>query len=180
MRTTPVTKASAYCSGNRTGRRGAMDLRRTRRHMVHTVRVLQDAFAYVLFGVVIVGVIAAIASFFFRADAYDSIGRGGFFVDEDAARRGPGGAASVNVAERDEEIRQMLEARNARRVAAGKEPVDVEDELARLVAPTVDAQLREEIRDHVVARNARRIRRGQEPMDVDAEVERQISSLGQL
>lgn len=144
--------------------------------MLHTVDlVLQDAFAYVLFGVVIVGVIAALASFFWNRDAYDQIGRGGFFVDEDAARRGPG--APVNVAERDEEIRQMLEARNARRVAAGKEPVDVDAELARLVAPTIDAQLRAEIRDHVVARNARRIRRGEEPFDVDAEVERQIAEL---
>lgn len=139
--------------------------------------MLQDAFAYVLFGVVIVGVIAAIASFFFRADAYDSIGQGGFFVDEDAARRGAGGSASVDVAERDMEIRQMLEARNARRIAAGREPVDVEEELQRLVAPSIDAQLREEIRDHVVARNARRLRRGQEPFDVEAEVERQIAEL---
>ena len=139
----------------------------------------QDAFAYVLFGVVIVGVIAAIVSFFYRGDAYDSIGQGGFFIDEDAARRSAGGSTAVNVAERDMEIRQMLEARNARRIAAGREPVDVEEELARLVAPTIDAQLREEIRDHVVARNARRVRKGQEPFDVDAEVERQISELSQ-
>ncbi len=138
--------------------------------------MLQDAFAYVLFGVVIVGVIAAFVSFFYQRDAYDQIGRGGFFVDEDAARRGPGGPA-LNVAERDEEIRQMLAARNARRVAAGRAPVDVEEELARLIAPNIDAQLREEIRDHVVARNARRIRKGQEPFDVDAEVERQIAEL---
>ncbi len=152
-----------------------MDLRRTLRHMVHTVDV-QDAFGYVLFAVVIIGAIAAIATFFMSGEAYDQIGRGGFFVDEDAARRGPGGG-SVNVAERDMEIRQMLEARNARRIAAGREPVDVEEELARLVAPNIDAQLRAEIRDHVVARNARRVRKGQEPFDVDAEVERQIAEL---
>ncbi len=151
-----------------------MDLRRTLRHMVHTVSV-QDAFGYVLFGVVIIGAIAAVFTFFLSGNAYDQIGRGGFFIDEDAARRGPGGP--INVAERDMEIRQMLEARNARRVAAGREPVDVEEELARLIAPNIDAQLREEIREHVVARNARRIRKGQEPFDVDAEVERQIAEL---
>jgi hypothetical protein len=136
---------------------------------------VQDAFGYVLFGVVIIGVIAAIASFFFREGAYDQIGKGGFFVDEDAKRRGGGGP--INIAERDDEIRQMLTARNARREAAGLEPVDVEAELARLVAPAIDEQLREEIREHVVARNARRIRRGEEPLDVDSEVERQIADL---
>jgi hypothetical protein len=62
-------------------------------------------------------------------------------------------------------------------VAAGHEPVNVEEELARLVAPSIDAELREEIREHVVARNARRIRRGQEPLDVDSEVERQIDAI---
>jgi hypothetical protein len=152
-----------------------MDLRRTLRHIVHTVW-MQDAFGYVIFGVVIVGAILAVVSFFMGQNAYDQIGKGGFFIDEDAARRGPGGP--VNVAERDMEIRQMLEARNARRVAAGREPVDIDEELARLIAPNIDAQLRSEIRDHVVARNARRIRKGQEPFDVDAEVERQIAELG--
>ena len=142
--------------------------------MVHTVRV-EDAFTYVIFGVVIVGVIGAVVTFFMTGAAYDQIGKGGFYRDDTAASRGGGG--SVNTAERDEEIRQMLTARNARREAAGRETVDVEQELARLVAPTIDAALREEIREHVVARNARRVRKGQEPLDVDAEVERQIAEL---
>ena len=137
---------------------------------------MQEAFGYVLFGTVIVGVIAAIWTFFLSSKAYDQIGKGGFYVDPDA-RRG-GGEAPINIAERDAEIRQMLTARNARREAAGLEAVDVEAELARLVAPNIDDQLREEIREHVVARNARRVRRGQEPLDVDSEVERQIAELG--
>ena len=85
----------------------------------------------------------------------------------------------MNVAERDDEIRQMLIARNARREAAGRETVDVETELARLVAPAteIDPALREEIRELVVAKNARRERKGLEPLDVDAEVERQIREL---
>jgi hypothetical protein len=140
--------------------------------MLHTVRV-QDAFAYVLFGVVIVGTIAAVFSFFWSGKAYDQIGKGGFFIDEDSRRSG----APINIAERDDEIRQMLAARNARREAAGLEQVDVEEELARLIRPSIDAELQAEIREHVVARNARRIRRGQEPLDVDAEVERQIAEL---
>jgi hypothetical protein len=136
---------------------------------------VQDAFAYVLFGVVIVGVIAAVATFFMTGKAYDQIGKGGFYSDKDAAK---GGGGYVNVAERDDEIRQMLTARNARRAAAGQEQVDVEEELARLVAPQIDAELAAEIREHVIARNARRIRRGQEPLDVDAEVARQIAEFG--
>lgn len=136
---------------------------------------MQDAFGYVLFGTVIVGVIVALITFMMSGGAYDQIGKGGFFSDDDAPR-GPGGP--VNVAERDAEIRQMLTARNSRRVAAGLEPVDIDEELARLVAPNIDAQLRVEIREHVIARNTRRVRRGQEPLDVDSEVERQIGELG--
>ena len=135
---------------------------------------MQDAFGIVLFVVVGIGVIAAVATFFMSGKAYDQIGKGGFYTDKDAPR----GGGSVNVAERDDEIRQMLEARNARRAAAGREQVDVEEELRRLVAPRIDAELAAEIRDHVVARNARRVRRGQEPLDVDAEVARAISELG--
>ena len=135
---------------------------------------MQDAFGYVLFCVVIVGVIVAVVTFFLTGKAYDQIGKGGFYTDKDAPRSG----GSVNVAERDDEIRQMLTARNARRAAAGLEQVDVEEELARLVAPQIDAELTAEIREHVVARNARRIRRGQEPLDVDEEVARQIAEFG--
>lgn len=136
--------------------------------------MLQDAFVYVLFGVVIVGVIIAVITLLMREDAYDQIGKGGFYEDKDARA----GGGSVNIAERDEEIRQMLTARNSRREAAGMAPVDIDEELARLIKPNIDAALREEIREHVVARNARRIRRGQEPLDVDTEVERQIAQLG--
>jgi hypothetical protein len=38
--TSAVTAASQYCSGNRTGRRGAMVLRRTLRHMVGESRAM--------------------------------------------------------------------------------------------------------------------------------------------
>jgi hypothetical protein len=140
--------------------------------MVHTLD-MQDAFGYVLFGVVIVGTIGAVFTFFMSGKAYDQIGKGGFFRDEGARQDAP-----INLAERDEEIRQMLTARNGRREAAGLEPVDIEEELSRLVAPNIDAQLRSEIREHVVARNNRRIRRGQEPLDVDSEVARAIEELG--
>jgi len=140
---------------------------------------VQDAFAYVLFGTVLVGIVAAAAGLLLSGKAYQQIGKGGFFRDDDAPK-GPPPGSPVDLAERDAEIRQMLTARNARRAAAGREQVDVEAELARLTAPAqeIDPALREEIRTLVVARNARRVRRGQEPLDVEAEVDRQVRELG--
>jgi hypothetical protein len=88
--------------------------------------------------------------------------------------------AAPDSAEAREEIRQMLEAKSARREARGEAPLDVEAELAALTrgAPGEDRELREEVRQLVIARNERRMRKGEEPLDVDAEVERQLRSLG--
>src|SRR3954447_23697209 len=124
---------------------------------------MQDAFAIVLFVVVAVGVVAAIASLFTRGRLYDEIGRGGLSIDRPPPE--PGGGT----AERDDDIRQMLEARNARRAARGGTQVDVEDELAALTRPSVhtDPEIVEEARALVRARNHRRIARGQEPLDVE-------------
>jgi hypothetical protein len=82
------------------------------------------------------------------------------------------------VAVRDEEARQMLEARNARRVRRGEEPLDVERELDRLVRPPAtasDPQLVSEVRELVLASNRRRVKQGKEPLDVESEVERRLS-----
>jgi hypothetical protein len=71
----------------------------------------------------------------------------------------------------------MLDARNARRVARGQEPLDVEAELRRLTRPVADPGIEVEIRQLVEARNARRQRRGQAPLDVETEVRRQLDDL---
>jgi hypothetical protein len=135
---------------------------------------MEEAFGYVLFGVVIVAAIAAVAGLAGARRTYDDIGKGGLFVDDrSAAPPASAGAA----AERDAEIRQMLAARNARRTARGEPPLDVEAELARLIRPAADHSLREEIRALVQAQNRRRVRQGGEPLDVDAEVERQLREL---
>jgi hypothetical protein len=134
---------------------------------------VQDAFTYVIFGVVAVGAIAAVAGLLMSGKAYDDIGKGLFFKDTGPPER------SVNVAERDDEIRQMLTARNTRRAAAGRETVDIEAELARLTTRTeIDPALEAEIRELVVAKNGRRARKGLEPLDVDEEVARQVRELG--
>jgi hypothetical protein len=142
---------------------------------------MQDAFGIVLFVVVILGIAAAAYAAAGSGELYKRIGRGGFAMDREddwaGGRRSPRTAA-ISRAEADLEIRQMLEARNARRVARGEEPLDVEEEIARLTAPAIDAGLEAEIRSLVIARNERRERQGKPPLDVEQEVQRQIAELG--
>lgn len=137
---------------------------------------MEEAFGYVLFGVVIVAAIVAVVTFAGARRSYGDIGKGGLFVDDPPKRPPP---PAVGLAERDDEIRQMLVARNARREARGEAPLDVEDELRRLTDQPVvaDAGLRADVRALVEAQNRRRIRKGQEPLDVEAEVERQLREL---
>jgi len=140
---------------------------------------VEQAFGYVLFAVVIVAAIVAVVTFAGARRSYSDIGKGGLFVDDKPQR--PAAPAAGN-AERDDEIRQMLHARNARRTARGQEPVDVDDELRRLTAnpattTQADPGLRADVRALVEAQNRRRIRQGREPLDVDAEVERQLRDL---
>ena len=133
---------------------------------------MEEAFGIVIFAVVAASVVIAIITLFSRGQTYDQIGRGGIGDDREIGSTTPQRGAV------DLEIRQMLEARNHRRVARGEEPIDVDAELARLTAPAVDPALREEVRELVIARNARREARGEPPLDVDAEVERQLRELG--
>ncbi|HEX3317715.1 MAG TPA: hypothetical protein VHR88_06835 [Solirubrobacteraceae bacterium] len=140
---------------------------------------MQEAFGIVIFAVVAIGCVVALITFVVSRKAYDDIGRGAFAMRDDVPSRAPAPAPSSPAAlrERDEEIRQLLAARNERRSRRGQAPLDVEAELKRLTGPTVDSGLRAEVRQLVVARNERRQRAGKEPLDVDAEVERQLREL---
>jgi hypothetical protein len=144
---------------------------------------MQDAFGIVIFVVVGVGAVLALVSLFGRGRLYDDIGRGGMSIGEDRDLRPRAAqAAPISAAERDDEIRQMLEARNARRAARGEEPIDVEAELQELTResgsrPPTDPEILEEVRSLVEARNARRVARGKEPLDVEAEIARQLRDL---
>ena len=141
------------------------------------------AFGTVLIVVCVVAVIVAALSFRGSGNIYRGLGRTGLLsMDEDdssaVARSAPPSSTS---AEAREEIRQMLEAKSARRQAKGQAPLDIEAEIQSLTAaPKVshDAGLREEVRQLVVARNERRMRQGKPPLDVDEEVERQLRELG--
>ena len=141
---------------------------------------MQEAFGVVIFVVVGLGAVIAVISLFGRSRLYDDIGRGGLSIGEDRDMR-PGGSGGqpASAAEREDDIRQMLEARNARRAAQGRPTVDVEAELAELTRPAAatDPEILEEVRQLVTARNARRIARGQEPLDVEAEIARQLRDL---
>jgi hypothetical protein len=142
-----------------------------------------DAFPIVIIGVSIAAIVVAVVVSLASGGLYDRIGRGGTFgLDSDGSTSstGPPANSPAARAEADAEIRQLVEAKSARRVARGEEPLDVDAEIAALTrAPApADAELREEVRQLVVARNERRMARGQEPLDVEAEVERQLRDLG--
>ena len=141
---------------------------------------MEDAFGPVLIAVCILAVIVAAASFYGSGKIYRGLGKSGpFSMDEPGRRSAPAPKSAAASAEACEEIRQMLEAKSARREARGQAPIDIEAEIQSLTAPATpqDAQLREEIRQLVVARNERRLRQGKAPLDVEEEVERQLREL---
>jgi hypothetical protein len=154
-------------------------IRHTARVDVVAAMTLQDAFFPVLLAVVVGAALVAIVTFIGSGRLYDQIGRGGLSLNEDAPYGRTAGAAPQETAGvREDEIRQLLVARNEHRARRGQAPLDVEDELRRLTASTdVDPALRAEVRQLVVARNERRLRAGKPALDVDDEVEREIRRL---
>jgi hypothetical protein len=160
--------------------------RRAKRHAIccdprvrDTLGTMEAVFGMVLFAVVGVAAVVAVVTFASSGEAYKQIGKGGLSLGDGSDRpfREPvHGSAQAN-AERDLELRQMLEAKNVRRARRGEAPIDVDAELALLLAPHVDAEIEGEIRALVIARNVRRARRGEPPLDVEDEVARRLSAL---
>jgi hypothetical protein len=150
---------------------------------MHVLLIPADhgAFGTVIWVVCILALVVALIALATNRKTWEDFGKGRLLMDSEThpAPRGGSGAA---LRERDEEIRQMLEARNARRLRRGEAPIDIEQELNRLTgrASQIDPELRQEVRDLVKARNFRRVRAGKPPLDVEAEVEREISRLGDL
>jgi hypothetical protein len=137
-------------------------------------------FGTVLILICVVGGLVAIVSYWGSGRLYRDIGKGDLLIEDPGTATGPEPGSAAAKAEADMEIRQMLEAKSARREARGEPPLDVEAELAALTRPAAqqDAGLRDEVRQLVIARNERRARRGEEPLDVEAEVDRQLRELG--
>ena len=142
---------------------------------------------------IVVLVVAPVAAVLFTGafGLLDQLGRGGLALDEPPpAPAGPRPGGPVARAEREAEIRQLVQARRDRQAGRGEQPLDVEAEVDRLMSldpeddPDAqdeghrqDAALRLEVRQLVIARNARRAARGEPPLDVEAEVERQLGDL---
>ena len=140
---------------------------------------MQAAFGPVLFIVCGLSILGALVALVSSGGVWKEFGHNRLILDRDLpSDPAPGSAAAL--LERDAEIRQLLEARNARRERRGEQPLDIEQELARLTAPQIDGALRAEIRDLVIARNHRRARAGKPPLDVEAEIEREIQGLSGL
>jgi hypothetical protein len=134
---------------------------------------------------IIVLVVLPVAAILF-AGAFgllEQLGRGGLAIDE-APPPSPPPETAAGRMEREMEIRQLVGARRDRQLARGEQPIDVEEEVRRLldvdVAPAADradAALRDEVRQLVIARNERRMARGEPALDVEAEIDRQLKSI---
>jgi hypothetical protein len=118
-----------------------------------------------------------------RSSIYEEIGQDGLSRDGEltGALSAPAPDSPAARVEQEREIRQMLSARSARLVRRGEPALDIDAEVARLLAPaqpgTHEAGLTEEVRQLVVARNERRLRKGLEALDVETEVARTLDEL---
>jgi len=138
---------------------------------------MHAAFGTVLWVVCGLGILGAFVALVWNGKTWEEYGKDHLMMEGESSP-GPKSGSAAGLLERDMEIRQLLEARNARRRRRGEPPIDIEAELAILTGtPAVDADLRAEIRDLVIARNYRRERAGKPPLDVEAEVERQLARM---
>jgi hypothetical protein len=119
--------------------------------------------------------------------ALKQIGKGEFAMEQDFPQSSSGSIHAVSAEVREEEIRQMIQARSDRGIAKGRKPLNVDEEVEKLLASESgapglggDRGLREEVRQLVVARNERRQRQGKKPLDVEKEIDRQLSELENL
>jgi hypothetical protein len=88
------------------------------------MRRVQDAFGTLIWIVAAVAAVIAIFTLAPTGKSYCAIGGAGLAPDDEDNTR-------ARAAERDEEIREHVVARNARRVRAGDRPLDVEAEIER-------------------------------------------------
>jgi hypothetical protein len=119
--------------------------------------------------------------------ALKEIGKGPLALEQDFPQSSGGPVHAVSAEVREEEVRQMIQARSDRGVAKGRRALDVDAEVEKLLASETsgpglagDKALREEVRQLVVARNERRKRQGKKPLDVEREIDRQLRELENL
>jgi hypothetical protein len=142
---------------------------------------MHAAFGTVVVIVCVVAAVVALLTLLGSGRTWSEFGRSGMVMDRDRSSAATRPAAPVSGAEREAEIRAMLEALAARRARRGEPALDVEAEMARLSAPApppANPELVEEVRVLVEMRNRRRLRAGEAPLDVEAEVQRELRNLG--
>ncbi len=152
--------------------------------------LIENGLSVVVFGTIAFSLVMSLLFLLTRGDSgslYDHIGAGGISREGDYAggAGAPAPDSPVAQAEREREIRQMLGARSERLVRSGQPALDVDAELARLLAgerggrasDQRDPGLLAEVRQLVIARNERRVRQGMEPLDVEGEVARTLEEL---
>ena len=88
---------------------------------------MHSTFNIVIWVVCILAVIIAFGALIASRKTWEDYGKGRFLIDHETRRH-------AGTAERDDEIRQLVVARNHRRVRAGKPPLDVEAEIEREIA----------------------------------------------
>lgn len=154
---------------------------------------MQSAFPFVVFGAVGLSVVMSIVFLLSKGSLYDQIGQGGLPDERELPEEPPlgpnmpagdsfAGHSERERAEREQEIRQMLQARSERLVRRSEPALDIDAEVAKLMAPQPastqhDQGIAEEVLQLVVARNERRERQGLEPLDIEAEVARTLAEL---
>ncbi len=158
-------------------------------------------FGDVLWAVLALGVLAAIWAMATSGQQWEAYHKRGLFMESAQPTAARPVSSEVAAAERASEIRQMVEASNARRARRGEVPLDVDAEVARLTADPdpdpdpagtgtgtgtasaparreADPEVEDEVRALVALRNQRRVRRGEAPLDIEAEVRRELAGLG--
>ncbi|HEY1595980.1 MAG TPA: hypothetical protein VGF74_11335, partial [Thermoleophilaceae bacterium] len=103
--------------------------------MGNTVGNVESGLALVVIGVTILGIIGAVVAFVGTGKLYEQVGKGDFALDRDPGMSGPAPGSAAARAEAEAEIRQLVEAKSARREARGEPPLDVDAEVAALTRP---------------------------------------------
>lgn len=147
-----------------------------------------NGLSFVVFGTVAFSLVMSVLFLVTRGSdsMYDQIGQGGLTRESDYGGAGtitPPPDSPAAHAEREQEVLEMVRARSERGVRRGEPALDIQAEVARLLAPPAgtsashDATLVEEVRQLVAARNERRARKGLAPLDVETEITRTLAEL---
>ncbi|MEV4420487.1 hypothetical protein AB0L40_11000 [Patulibacter sp. NPDC049589] len=139
---------------------------------------MESVFGIVIFSVVGISGLIAVGTFLFGGQPPHSTIGGNTFAP---SVNDPG----VETQEmREDDVRQMLEARNQRRIARGEAPADIDAEMRDLLSTpqtqAVDSEVRAEVEAIVGARQARRRRRGRPEGDFQAEVDELLRSIADV